>query len=178
MHCSCFFRVRFVVTCLTKAHQIVVVIRQFRVFIHMFDVMNNDRRHGFSIPCAPPAAVSVTPLYELSFSFPFLAVVIKIHCRTFNEYGPPRRADGRKSFMLCELLRAGAGVFGSSCRPHAGCICMVALEVAPSCTWVLSAPAETSFALNSAWAKPSSRGRLWHIKQHRPRLRIHGRCCK
>lgn len=115
-HRPCFFRVRFVVARLAQAHQIVVYIRKFRVFIHMLDVMNDDRRDGFSIPCAPPATVSVAPLYEFRFSFPFLAVVIKIHCRTFNEYGPPCRADRRKSFMLCELLRAGAG-YGGSSRP-------------------------------------------------------------
>ena len=95
----------FVVACQAKTHQIVVYVGEFWVLIYMLDVMDDDRRDGFSISCAPPATVSVAPLYKFSFSFPFLAVVIKIHCRTFNEYGPPRgRSDGRKK-QVCELLR-------------------------------------------------------------------------
>ena len=167
-HCPCFFRVRFVVARLAQAHQIVVYIGEFRVLIHMFDVMYNDRRDGFSIPCAPSTAVSVTPFYAFRFSFPFLAVVIEIHCRTFNKNGPPRRADRRKSFMLCELLwdRGGRSSKSPSCghlwhaRPGAG------LEPA-------SAMARAAISAVRVCHSPSS----WHIKCT-GHVADHGRCSR
>lgn len=106
-HRPCFFWMSFVVACLAQAHQIVVYVGEFRVLIYMLDVMNDDRRDGFSISCAPPATVSVAPLYEFRFSFPFLAVVIKIHCRTFNKNTPPRQRDNEGfGHLYVELLPA------------------------------------------------------------------------
>ena len=118
MHCSCFFRVRFVVARLAQAHQIVVYIGEFRILIHMFNVMDNDRRDGFSIPCAPPASVSVTPFYAFRFSFPFLAVVIEIHCRTFNNMARPGSAMTEEIGHLCaELLWASGRAMEDRAAP-------------------------------------------------------------
>lgn len=66
----CFFRMTFVVTSFAKAHQIVIIIRKFWIFIRVLDVMHCDRRRCFTVSPAHLALIPISSEYLCTLALP------------------------------------------------------------------------------------------------------------
>ena len=72
----------FVVTGFAKAHQIVIIIRKFWIFIRVLDVMHCDRRRCFAVSPTHLALIPVAPEYLLALALPFPRLVVESHAIT------------------------------------------------------------------------------------------------
>ena len=106
-----FFRVHFIVACLTQTNEIGCVVRKLRMLIRMLDVVHGRRLTTPPIPQAMLAQIAIPPQHRCSQPPPSRRVVIKAHglppTRCAHSSRPP--ADTFPDTPSAERRRAHTG---------------------------------------------------------------------
>ena len=114
---SALFRVLRIVTRMTQADQIAVIVDQLRIFIRVLDVVYLGGLPQSSVPLADLALVSIAAQDIRPLAFPLLAVVVK--CFHFNKNPPGSAGSQALLSKLVDPCPACRAVLAIPARPRA-----------------------------------------------------------
>ena len=111
------FRVLRIVTRVTQADQIAVIVDQLRIFIRVLDVVHLGGLPQSSVPLADLALVSIAAQDIRPLALPLLAVVVK--CFHFNK-NPPGSARTDALGQMCLAISRLPGGARNPCPASRG----------------------------------------------------------